>query len=119
MHVLERFLMIPLHKLLADTHITKTSTITSKTLLALVRTVNVYLLSIVNHIKITTCGLEKTLMAFIEHKFTVLPLIDISNFCDTEIVNILSGTVSFWRFFLSDISFNKSRPPENCKTHSK
>ena len=51
MHVLERFLMISHHKLLADTHITKTSMITTNDFLACVKTVNLYLLFIINHMK--------------------------------------------------------------------
>ena len=43
--------MIPSHKLLADAHITKTPMITPNDLLGCVRTVNLYLLSIINHIK--------------------------------------------------------------------
>ena len=65
------FIMILPHKLLANTHITKTPTITTNDLLAFVRTANLYLLSIINHIKITTCGLGNTLMAFIEHRLTI------------------------------------------------
>ena len=67
MYVLEKFLMILSHKLLADTHITKTPTITANNLLPCVRTGNLYPLSIANYIKITTCGLGNTVMAFIEH----------------------------------------------------
>ena len=72
--------------------------------------------------------------------FTTLPLIDISNFYDTEIVDILSGNVDFKlvvNLKTSDRSgvkrsntdntnitetsthFNNFRPPENGKTDSK
>ena len=51
MHVLEKFLMILSQKLLADTHITKAPTITPNDLLGCVRTANLDLLSIINHIK--------------------------------------------------------------------
>ena len=49
--VLERFLMISHHKLLTDTHITKTSMITTNDFLACVKTANLYLLFIINHMK--------------------------------------------------------------------
>ena len=58
MHLLERFLMISHHKLLADTHITKTSMITTNDFLAYVKTVNFYLLFIINHMKSPYVNLE-------------------------------------------------------------
>ena len=44
--------------------------------------------------------------------FTVLPLIDISNFCDTEIVDILFGTAD------SDLVVNLETPDRSEVKHS-
>ena len=61
----------PSHKLLADTHITKTPTITANNLLTCMVTASLYLFSILNHIKRTTRRHENTLMAFTEHRLTL------------------------------------------------
>lgn len=58
---LKRFLMILPHKLFSDIHITKTTTIKA----------NLYLVFIVNHIKITICWLRNTQVVFIEHRLII------------------------------------------------
>ena len=73
LQVLEKFLMILPHKLLADTHITKTPTTMANDLLACLRIANLYLISIVYYIKITPCGLGNTLMAYRAQTDHILP----------------------------------------------
>lgn len=71
MNPLEKLLVILPHKLLANTDLTKKTTITVNDLLAYVRIVDLYSTSIISHMKITTCGHGNTLMVCIEHRWTI------------------------------------------------